>query len=291
MHSSLSLCPRIAHSIIVPFVWLIMFAIVAGYNRYIFFNDSFLSGGLKALKYIVSIIFYFSTIMAIICHTLTIITDPGTLDYEIVSQLNQTEKTLCGKCQKERPLRAHHCSTCNRCFMKMDHHCPWVFNCVGFANQKVFFLFISYTLIGVIVAIIMFVVFLCSGSFKDLIDTRKNSRNLDLAENNMRIFGDSFKKLGDILMVIFSLVISVFTLCAVIALFFSQIFLITRNITNIENDMYSHNQNNNPFYGGTNRCLILNILLGLDQVWTRFLPIFEPNKYNGGYIYEIPPTY
>ena len=115
MHSSLSLCPRIAHSIIVPFVWLIMFAIVAGYNRYIFFNDSFLSGGLKALKYIVSIIFYFSTIMAIICHTLTIITDPGTLDYEIVSQLNQTEKTLCGKCQKERPLRAHHCSTCNRC--------------------------------------------------------------------------------------------------------------------------------------------------------------------------------
>lgn len=53
--------------------------------------------------------------------------------------------TPCRRCNIIRPARAHHCSVCDRCVMKMDHHCPWVNNCVGEGNYKSFLLFVVYT--------------------------------------------------------------------------------------------------------------------------------------------------
>jgi hypothetical protein len=290
MHSNLPTCPKIGQSLLIPFVWLLMFAITSGYNKYIFFTDSFLPNGLKAIKYIISLIFYFSVVMAIVCHILTVVTDPGSLNYDLVSKLTPETKNLCGKCGKERPNRAHHCSICGRCFLKMDHHCPWVFNCVGFRNQKIFFLFVTYTNIGCIIALIMFISFFCSSSFTDLVDIAKDKdkdkkRNLEFALNNMLIFGTKFKKIGDILMLCLVTGITFLTFLSVFALFLSQIYLIRRNITNIEADAFRDRDEMNPYFAKNG--YMMSVVMGLGSKWKWFFPIVEPNIFNAGYVYSI----
>lgn len=52
--------------------------------------------------------------------------------------------TMCNKCVGPKPPRTHHCSVCAKCVLKMDHHCPWFDNCIGFYNHRYFFLYCTY---------------------------------------------------------------------------------------------------------------------------------------------------
>uniref|UniRef100_A0A1A9X411 Palmitoyltransferase n=1 Tax=Glossina brevipalpis TaxID=37001 RepID=A0A1A9X411_9MUSC len=78
-------------------------------------------------------------------YIMAVITLPG-VPPEGISLANAV--SICKKCITPKPPRTHHCSVCNKCILKMDHHCPWLSNCVGYGNHRYFFLYMLYTTIG-----------------------------------------------------------------------------------------------------------------------------------------------
>lgn len=57
-----------------------------------------------------------------------------------------TVEAFCHFCKIFKPVDTTHCRDCKRCVMKMDHHCPWMANCVGARNYAEFLCFLTVEL-------------------------------------------------------------------------------------------------------------------------------------------------
>mmetsp|Transcript_27223 Transcript_27223/g.48916 ORF Transcript_27223/g.48916 Transcript_27223/m.48916 type:complete len:542 (-) Transcript_27223:23-1648(-) len=49
---------------------------------------------------------------------------------------------VCFYCESLRTPSTKHCQYCQKCVRHFDHHCPWINNCIGMNNFKVFLIFI-----------------------------------------------------------------------------------------------------------------------------------------------------
>lgn len=72
---------------------------------------------------------------------------------ELLSLWKFDDQNFCVPCMVRQPLRSKHCKRCNRCVAKHDHHCPWVYNCVGINNHRHFFLYLVTLEIGIVVLV------------------------------------------------------------------------------------------------------------------------------------------
>ena len=122
--------------------------------------------------------FYFLTfntisLLAIISHQRASAVDPGRIPEGMKAPFKSeyNQMLICEKCTGQetwKPARAHHCRECGFCVFKMDHHCPWINNCVGHRNLKYFVHFCSYTGVAAI-----YLSFLMCISFYQLLSCAK----------------------------------------------------------------------------------------------------------------------
>ena len=61
----------------------------------------------------------------------------------------------CMKCDDVKPFGTSHCSTCNKCIVDLDHHCPFLQNCVGKHNVRAFTCFCLWCSLGCLLAFIV----------------------------------------------------------------------------------------------------------------------------------------
>ncbi|KAF9555669.1 zf-DHHC-domain-containing protein [Agrocybe pediades] len=68
---------------------------------------------------------------------------------DLASEGRLNGQTFCIQCMARKPLRSKHCRVCDKCIARSDHHCPWVWNCVGANNHRQFLLFVTTLVVGI----------------------------------------------------------------------------------------------------------------------------------------------
>merc|ERR1719265_1383846 len=101
------------------------------------------------------IVFHCITLLLLLCYFRSVNVHPGSIpddpewiydgrDKEALADPSNVsmekkrtgDRRHCKWCHKYKPDRYRPCRVCRMCILKMDHHCPWIYNCVGFYNHK-----------------------------------------------------------------------------------------------------------------------------------------------------------
>jgi len=88
-------------------------------------------------------IFNIFIVLGCISYLKAIFTNPGYIPQYLLLD-PYAANPICPMCNFKRPPRANHCHACNKCVMRLEHHCPWINNCIGYNNFKSYFLMLFY---------------------------------------------------------------------------------------------------------------------------------------------------
>jgi len=100
----------------------------------------------------IAVVYNSCLFMASLSHYRAMTTNPGAVPKNAEPTPSATlkfrrlgkEAPKCRRTGTYKPPRSHFDSQLRRNVVRMDHHCPWVNNCIGIGNQKLFLLFLLY---------------------------------------------------------------------------------------------------------------------------------------------------
>lgn len=168
---------------------------------------------------------------------------------EILVKGQPMKLKYCFTCKIFRPPRASHCSICDNCVERFDHHCPWVGNCVGKRNYRYFYLFL--------LSLSFHCVFIFTCSISHLILLSKQVSGQDKAN-----FLEAVKRSPASVIIC---IICFFSIWSVLGLAGFHTYLTSNNLTTNEDIKRSfsnkrNSSNFNPFSRGnpvSNCCVVL----------------------------------
>jgi len=67
-----------------------------------------------------------------VCEGINLIQDDNCESDDEADNNSYNKGKVCLKCKSFKPLRTHHCSICNACVLRMDHHCRKKKNSIEF---------------------------------------------------------------------------------------------------------------------------------------------------------------